>query len=527
MPGGKGRRPMGRRRGGWAAAAGIAGLLALWGCTVGPDYEKPDAPVPAAYKEAWKPGPTEKGWRPARPMDAIDRGAWWSIFHDPVLDSLERQIDISNQNLKAAEAAFREAEATVAAARAQFFPTATLDAAVSRSRGSGGGGSGVVTGSGTVVGGGGGGGRISNQFTITANASWVPDLWGSVRRLVEGNIASAQASAATLANVRLSAQGTLATAYVELRTADELSRLLSQSVKAFAQALKIVTNQYRGGTTDRSAVEQAQAQLDATRAQLIAVQQTRGQLEHSIAVLIGKPPAALTIPPTDLVLAVPLIPPEVPAALLERRPDIAAAERDMQAANAQIGVDVAAFYPTVTLSADYGVSASMLRKLFTTASRIWSLGASAAETIFDGGARNAQLERDKAAYDGAIATYRQTVLAAFQQVEDQLLAQRVLADQAVAQDSAVKAARAAEATINNQYLAGTQAYTAVIVAENTALGDAENALNVRQNRLVASVALIEALGGGWDASQIPSADKIESDVPLNFNPLPPVVTPQR
>jgi NodT family efflux transporter outer membrane factor (OMF) lipoprotein len=348
-----------------------------------------------------------------------------------------------------------------------------------------------------------------------------------VRRLVEGNIASAQASAATLANVRLSAQGTLATAYVELRTADELGRLLSQSVKYYEQALKIVTNQYRGGTTDRSAVEQAQAQLEATRAQLIAVQQTRGQLEHSIAVLIGKPPAELAIPPTDRVLVVPLIPADVPSALLERRPDIAAAERDMQAANAQIGVDVAAFYPTVTLSADYGVSASMLRKLFTTASRIWSVGASAAETIFDGGARNAQLEHDKAAYDGAIATYRQTVLAGFQQVEDQLLAQRVLAEQAVAQDAAVKAARAAEATINNQYLAGTQAYTAVIVAQNTALGDAETALNIRQNRLVASVALIEALGGGWDVSQIPSAEKIESDAPLNFNPLPPLVAPRK
>jgi len=526
MPGGNGRRHKGRRWG-LAVAAGIGGLLALSGCTVGPDYEKPDAPVPAAYKEAWKPGPTETGWRQARPADAIDRGAWWSIFHDPVLDSLVRQIDISNQNLKAAEAAFREAEATVAAARAQFFPTATLDASASRSRGSGGGGSAVVTGSGAVVGGGGGGGHISNQFTVTANASWVPDLWGSVRRLVEGNIASAQASAATLANVRLSAQGTLATAYVELRTADELAHLLSQSVKYYEQALKIVTNQYRGGTTDRSAVEQAQAQLEATRAQLIAVQQTRGQLEHSIAVLIGKPPAELTIPPTDRVLVVPLIPADVPSALLERRPDIAAAERDMQTANAQIGVDVAAFYPTVTLSADYGVSASMLRKLFTTASRIWSLGASAAETIFDGGARNAQLEHDKAAYDGAIATYRQTVLAGFQQVEDQLLAQRVLADQAVAQDAAVKAARAAEATINNQYLAGTQAYTAVIVAQNTALGDAETALNIRQSRLVASVALIEALGGGWDASQIPSADKIESDAPLNFNPLPPVVAPRK
>jgi NodT family efflux transporter outer membrane factor (OMF) lipoprotein len=220
-------------------------------------------------------------------------------------------------------------------------------------------------------------------------------------------------------------------------------------------------------------------------------------------------------------IAVPLVPFEVPSALIERRPDIAAAERDMQAANAQIGVSVAAFYPDVTLSADYGVAAEMLRKLFTASSRIWSFGSTGAETIFDGGARNAQVAHDKAAYEAAVASYRQTVLTAFQQVEDELASERILAEQAIAEDAAVKAAREAERVINNQYLAGTQAYTAVIVAENTALADAETALNVRQNRLVASAALIEALGGGWDSTQLPSADKIENDMPLNFNPLPP------
>jgi NodT family efflux transporter outer membrane factor (OMF) lipoprotein len=224
-------------------------------------------------------------------------------------------------------------------------------------------------------------------------------------------------------------------------------------------------------------------------------------------------------------LDVPLVPFEMPSALLQRRPDIAASERDVQAANAQIGVDVAAFYPTVTLTASQGVQSEMFRKLFTEPSRIWSLGSSFAETVFDGGARNAQLEHDKAAYDETVANYRQTVLAAFQQVEDELVAERVLAEEAVAQDSAVKAARQAEATINNQYLAGTQAYTAVIVAENTALADAETAVNLRQSRLVASVALIEALGGSWDASQIPSDDQIKSAVPLNFNPLPPIIPP--
>jgi NodT family efflux transporter outer membrane factor (OMF) lipoprotein len=504
----------GRRRNGAVATGGIVVLVGVCACTVGPDYVQPDAPVPAAYKEAWKPGPREKGWSEARPAEAIDRGAWWSIFHDPVLDGLERQIDVSNQNLKAAEAAYREAEATVTAARAQFFPTGRLTGSATRARSS--------QNSAPQAGFSGG---ITSQYLTETTASWVPDLWGSVRRLVEENVASAQASAGTLANARLSAQGTLATAYVELRVADELARLLAAEVKAFSQALQIVTNQFKGGTTDQSAVQQAQAQLDATRAQLIAVGVTRGQLEHSIAVLIGKPPAELTIAPTEAMLVVPLVPFEVPSALLQRRPDIAAAERDMQAANAQIGVDVAAFYPSVTLSADQGVQAEMLRRLFTEPSRIWSLGSSFAETVFDGGARNAQVEHDKAAYDSAIATYRQTVLTGFQQVEDELVAERVLAEEAVAQDSAVKAARQAEATINNQYLAGTQAYTAVIVAENTALGDAETAVNIRQSRLVATVALIEALGGSWDVSQLPTRDQIESDVPLNFNPLPPVIPP--
>jgi NodT family efflux transporter outer membrane factor (OMF) lipoprotein len=510
MPGGRGWRRGARA----VAIGGFAGSLGLCGCTVGPDYVRPDAPVPAAYKEAWKPGPIEKGWAPSRPNDAIDRGQWWSIYRDPVLDGLLRQIDISNQNLKAAEAAFREAEATVAAARAQFFPTMKLTGTATRTRSSGN--------SAPQAGFSGG---ITSQYVAETSASWVPDIWGSVRRTVESNVSNAQASAATLANARLSAQGTLATAYVELRVADELSRLLAASVKAFAQALEITKNQRVGGTTDQSAVDQAQAQLDATRAQLIAVGVTRGQLEHSIAVLIGKPPADLTIAPTEAVLDVPRIPVAVPSTLLERRPDIAAAERDMQAANALIGVDVAAFYPTVTLSADTGVVAEMLRKLLNVASRIWSVGSSAAQTVFDGGARNAQLDHDKAAYDGTVATYRQTVLTAFQQVEDELVAERVLAEQAVAQDAAVKAARSAEKIITNQYLAGTQAYTAVIVAENTALGDAETAVNIRQSRLVASVALIEALGGGWDTSQLPTQEQIETDTPLNFNPLPPIIPP--
>jgi NodT family efflux transporter outer membrane factor (OMF) lipoprotein len=500
-----------------AAAAALAALVSgLGACTVGPDYERPSAPVPAEYKEAWKPAPPEKGWREMRPADAIDRGAWWSIYRDPILDGLERQIDISNQNLKAAEAAYRQTEAVVAGARATFFPTATVNASGTRSRSSGNGGPTSF-----------GGGNIQNRFQLDTAVSWVPDLWGAVRRTVESDVASAQASAGQLASARLAAQAQLATAYLELRVADELARLLEASIKAFAQALQIAGNQFRGGTADQSVVDQAQAQLDQTRAQLVAVGVTRAQLEHSIAVLIGKPPAALTIVPTEALVAVPLIPPGVPSALIERRPDIATAERDMAAANAAIGVAVAAFYPDVTLSADYGVSAFALRKLFIASSRIWSFGATAAETIFDGGAHNATVEQRKAAYDQSVANYRQTVLTAFQGVEDALASQRILAEQAKALDAAVAAARSAERTINNQYIAGTQAYTAVIVAQTTALNDAVQAVNVRQSRLTASVAMIEALGGGWDASLLPSQDKIESDVPLDFNPLPPVVVPNK
>jgi NodT family efflux transporter outer membrane factor (OMF) lipoprotein len=482
-------------------AVALAAVVGLSGCLVGPDYQRPDAPAPAAYKEAWKPGPQEKGWAPIRPNDAIDRGAWWSIFGDPVLDKLERQIDISNQNLKAAEASFREAEALATEARAGLFPTLDAAASATRSRASG--------------------GLISNNFRTTLNASWVLDLWGSVRRQIEANVASAQASAATLAGARLSAQAALATAYMQLRVADELQRLLSASVKNFTQALQIVTNQYKSGTTDQSAVDQARAQLEGTRAQLIAVGVSRAQFEHAIAVLIGKPPAELSIVPVETVVAVPLVPSQLPSALIERRPDVATAERNMAAANARIGVAVAAFYPTVTLTGDYGVQSSMLRKLFTASSRVWSFGSDLAQTILDGGLHNAQAEADEAAYDLAVANYRQAVLTAFQQVEDELAAERILAQQAQAENAALAAARSAEKTINNQYLAGTQAYTAVIVAETTALNDAVQAVNIRQSRLVASIALIEALGGGWDASQLPSQDKIEGDVPLNFNPLPP------
>lgn len=479
--------------------------LVVAGCEAGPDYHRPSAPVPAAYKE------TDPGWKLGQPEDAIDRGAWWTIYRDPVLDGLEKQIDISNQTLKADEAAFRQSEALATAARAGLFPTLTANTQAQRSRGGGGGSTGAGLG---------GRGGISNSFELTANASWTLDIWGSVRRAVEAAEATAQASAGTLAGARLSAQGTLASDYMQLRVADELKRLLDRAVTAYSESVRITRNQLKSGTASQSDVAQAQAQLDQTRAQSIAVGVSRAQFEHAIAVLIGKPPADFSIAPVNDVLAVPQIPPGVPSELLERRPDIAVAERQMASQNAEIGVAEAAFFPTITLSADYGGAASKIGALFNPASRIWAFGSAAAQTLFDGGAHQASLAAQRAGFDQTVANYRQAVLAAFQAVEDELAALRILAQQAQAAASATAAAREAARVINNQYLAGTQAYTAVIVAEQTALADAEAQLTVRQSQLVASVALIQALGGGWNAAQLPTSGKIESDQPLNFSPIP-------
>jgi NodT family efflux transporter outer membrane factor (OMF) lipoprotein len=495
------------------AAALLPGAMAA--CTVGPDYRRPNAPVPAAYKEA-RPQP---GWKVSQPGVA-DNGAWWSVYHDPVLDGLERRIDISNQNLKAAAAALQQAEAIVAEARAGFFPTAAVNLSAQRSKAVG-----VTSSSGGAVAAG-GRGIVSNLFSDQVAASWTPDLWGQIRRQVEAGVANAQASAADLASARLSAQGTLAGDYLQLRIADELKQLLDQSAKAYAESLRITQNQYAAGIAAQSDVSQAEAQLRATQAQAIATGVTRAEFEHAIAVLIGVPPAALTIAPTSFRIVVPDIPPGLPSALLERRPDIAAAERAMAAANAEIGVQVAAFYPSITLTGSGGTQAAVFGQLFNASSGFWSIAANLAETVFEGGLRNAQVQAAIAVFNQDLANYRQTVLTAFQQVEDQLAALRILAEQARVQDAALAAANEAVRVLNNQYLAGTVAYTSVIVAEQTALTDAETALTIRENQLVASASLIQALGGGWNASQLPGREEIEQAAPLNFNPLPPVIPVQ-
>jgi NodT family efflux transporter outer membrane factor (OMF) lipoprotein len=477
-------------------------IVIVAGCTVGPDYHKPADVVPVAYKEG--------GWQSALPADAMDRGLWWTVFRDPALDRLERQVDISNQNLKAAEANYHEAEAIVTQARAGYFPTAQINAEADRSRSSG-----------TLGRGPGGPGIISNHFSTTLTASWIPDLWGKVRRTVESDIATAQAVAGDTASARLAAQSLLASDYLQLRVADDLKRLLDATAKAYAESLRITRNQYNAGIVAASDVAQAQAQLDNTRAQAIATGILRAQFEHAIAVLIGKPPAALTIAPVAAVPELPVIPAGLPSALLQRRPDIAAAERRMAAANAQIGVAEAAFFPDVTLSADYDTEAERIAKLLSASSRTWSLGANLVQTVFDAGNNQAIVAQKRALFDAAVADYRQTVLTGFQQVEDELSSLRILADQLAAAERALAAAREAERILLNQYKAGTIAYTSVVVAQTAALSDAETVVNIRQSRLLAAVALIEALGGGWGVTQLPTPERIEQEAPLNFNPLPP------
>jgi NodT family efflux transporter outer membrane factor (OMF) lipoprotein len=492
-------------------------ILAGTGCSVGPDYEKPDAPTPAAYKE-------QAGWKAADPQDAIDRGAWWSIYKDPVLDDLEKKIDVSNQTLKASEAAYRQARAAVDQARAGFFPTITGNASGTRDHSGGGNlrGSGTTSsvatttttttgnGTATTVSGFSSGGN-SNSFGLSAGASWEPDIWGRIRRTVEGDVATAQASAADLAAARLSAQSTLAMDYFELRAQEQLKRLLDTAVIDFQRSLQITQNQYNSGVAAKADVLSAQTQLLNTQSQAINVGVQRAQLEHAIAVLVGQAPGDFIVPPGAMTAEVPVVPTDMPSGLLERRPDIAGAERRMAAANAQIGVAIAAYFPDITLSASDGFSGTQISHLIASPNNVWSLGGSLAETIFDAGARSAQVEQARAAFDQNVATYRQTVLAGFQQVEDELAALRILEEQAKVEDETVKTAQEAARLTLNQYKAGTVPYSSVITAQTTALSTEETALTVLQNRLVASVTLVEAVGGGWTTAKLPGVGQVEDD----------------
>ena len=486
-------------------ALALSAPLLLAGCEVGPDYKKPPAPMAVRFKEL-------AGWKPASPLDAVPRGPWWAVYHDPLLDRLETELIVNNQTIRQAEAAYRQAQALVDEARSNLYPVLGLNPTFTRSgggSGSGGIGGGTTTtavsggGSSTFVSGGRGGGYAASVYTFEGSASWSPDVWGRVRRQIESSVAGAQVSAADLASAALAQQTLLATYYFELRTSDALQKLLDRTVQEYRRSLQITQNQYAVGVAARSDVVTAETLLRTTESQAINVAVARQQYEHAIAVLIGHPPADLTIPAGDLGSEVPVAPASVPSRLLERRPDIAAAERTMAEQNALIGVAIAAFYPDITLNALGGFVGNPLGSLFTASNRIWSLGAAASQTVFDAGLRESTVRAARATYDESVAAYRQTVLTAFQQVEDDLSGLRILQDQQGVQEDAVRLAREAVRIALNEYSAGTVAYTAVITAQATALADEETLLSIRQSRIVTSVSLIQALGGGWSTADLP------------------------
>jgi NodT family efflux transporter outer membrane factor (OMF) lipoprotein len=476
---------------------GIA-AASLGGCMVGPNYHRPAVETPPAFKEA-------EGWTPARPEDALDRGDWWTLFNDPLLNDLEGQVEVSNQTLKADLAAYEEAHQVVAQDIGMLFPTVTLNGSFSEQKSPRGSITSVTTPGGGVAGTG-SSGLVSRSYALTADASWAPDVWGKIRREIEGAKASAQASAADLANARLSAQGTLATDYLELRMIDAQKAILSATVDADSKTLTVVRNQYNAGTVPRSDLLQAQTTLSEAKANLVNLDIQRTANEHAIAVLVGKAPADFSIAPdANWSPSVPETPVEVPSSLLERRPDIAASERSVKAANAQIGVQVAGYFPNINLTGEYGFASPQLSQLFNASNLLWSFGASAAETVFNGGQTTALVRQAKAATREAIANYRQTVLTAFQQVEDNLAADRVLQDEEPLLQDAWTSANAAQTVALNEYRAGTVDYTTVVTAQVAALSAQESLLDLRVQRMTTEVSLIEALGGGWSTAQLPKS----------------------
>lgn len=456
-----------------AAAATLTALLSA--CAVGPAYQRPSSAAPAAFKEA---PPGDAGWFPAAPADALDRGPWWELFGDAELNQLVSQVEVSNQNVAAAVAAYAQARALVAQQRASLFPQITADGSARRSGGNGAAGT-------------------SNAFQASLGASWEADVWGALRNSVTSAQASAQASGAELAAARLSAQGELATNYFSLRDADTELGLLRRTVDAYGRALTITQNRYDAGIAPRTDVLQAQTQLANARADLSGLINTRAQLEHAIAVLIGKAPAEFSLAPAEWNMAVPAVPLVVPSELLQRRPDIAAAERAVAAANANIGVQRAAYFPSLGLTASLGNSASRVGDLFSASSSLWSLGLSVAQTVFDAGATRARVEGAEAARDAAVARYRQTVLTAFQAVEDLLSATHALAEQAGLRRAASQAADLTEQQLLNRYQAGQVSYTDVVTAQASALGARRTLAQLAASRQASAIGLIQALGGGW------------------------------
>jgi NodT family efflux transporter outer membrane factor (OMF) lipoprotein len=454
-------------------------------CAVGPAYVRPAAPVPAAFKE-----PPPEGWKAAEPKDGAARGEWWKVFGDPGLDALMPLVSVSNQSVAQAEAQFRAARAVARGARADLFPTLEASASVTRSKASARGGESA---------------GASTTVTIPSlDASWEADVFGRIRRNVEANAEAAVGSAADLEAVRLAMQAELASDWFLLHGLDGQKQLLDTAVSAYETALKMTTNRHEQGVVSGVDVAQAETQLETTRAQGTDLLVTRRQLEHAIAVLVGKPPSELTIPPAPVSVLPPQVPLELPSELLERRPDVAAAERRVAAANARVGVAVAGFFPRLVLSASGGFSAGKLAGLFSVPNRFWSLGAAALETIFDAGKRRAGVEQARASYDAAVAAYRQTVLTSMQDVEDGLVALRILEVEARQLAVAVAAAERSLSIARNRYDGGITTYLEVVTAENAALANERAAIQLLTRRMTASVELVRALGGGFRASDLPS-----------------------
>jgi NodT family efflux transporter outer membrane factor (OMF) lipoprotein len=475
----------------------FASLLWLAGCTVGPDYRRPAAEVPATYKEAGN-------WKPAQPNEQNLGGNWWEMFQDPQLNALEEQVNVSNQNLKAAEAQYTQARALVRYYRADYFPTLSGGASATRNKISNNRPPTLVT-----------NGATYNDFQIPFELSYEVDVWGRVRRNVESYRDQAQASAADLATVNLSMHAQLALDYFQARTLDAEEQLLNSTVTQYQQALELIESRFAGGLASDLEVQQAKTQLETTRAQAIDVAVARAQYEHAVAVLIGKPPANFSLAPLPLTTPPPSIPMGLPSELLERRPDIAAAERRMAAANAQIGVAKAAYYPTISLGATGGFESGALGTLLTGPSALWSVGGSAIAPIFDAGRRRANVDQALAAYDQNVANYRETVLTGFQQVEDNLAALRILEHEAQVQEAAVVAAQKYLELANTRYKGGVTSYLEVTTAQSAALSDEVTAVNILGRRMVDAVTLVQALGGGWNTSELPQRPECCGKLAMN------------
>lgn len=486
-------------------------ILLMCGCTVGPKYHVPPTPAPPAFKELTPENFKETdGWKEAQPQDSAIHGKWWEIFSDPELNALEEQVNISNQNIAASFASFQEARALVRQARSQYFPTVTASVSVTTNRTFSTSSSSSGSSSPSAV--------EYPEYSMPFDASWTPDLFGRVRNTVRSNVASAQASAADLENTRLTAQAELAVDYYELRTQDALKQLLDSTVVAYQESLRLTQALYETGIDSDEAVAQAETQLEATQAQDTNLGILRAQYEHAIALLAGQPASTFSIPVAPLKAKPPAIPFGVPSQLLERRPDIAASERLMAQANAQIGIAKVAYFPTVTLSGTAGFESDSIANWFTWPARFWSAGPALAETLFDAGLRRATVQQYQAAFDQSVANYRQTVLTAFQQVEDNLAALRILSQEIQQQDAAVKSAQRNLTVATDRYRLGIDPYLNVITAQTSLLSNQQTAVNLRMQQMTASVQLIEALGGSWSTSQLPSPQELISKTPASDKP---------